>query len=520
MVGEGPVSDDEHMEPTKETSVSTSTDRSLLTGRLVFRTGIALVLVGLLFLFRYSIERGWFGPTARLTLGAVVSAALVVAGVVAPRKVYGTLLQGAGVAGAYATAWAAYGRYGLVDATTAFVQLALVAAAGVGLAWRERSDALSAVGAMGAVVAPLLIGGRMSLPGEVAYQLAILAVALAVYLVRRWWITLTTVGVGTGAVMAAQVLTAPAGEHTILLTAGVGAWWAGAWAVPVWTRRLGVGRELPTDVFAVATFPVSIVAWTMVAILHGGGAPATTVFAAALAAAHLIAWITAQDRTVSVLDLLVGLGFVGAALLTWLEASTAVPLYLVAAMGVAVWGDRVDDQVASIVGLAAAAVAVPVWGVMAAEGGSFQAGAAASSLAAPVIVATAAMLMKASGRVAPGAVAYWMLLVWIARHPGEIDPGWATAGFAVLGVGTLVAGRVGGMRLLTVAGSATMALAVVKLILSDLASADPMLRIGLALGIGIALVAVGYWIGDADLVARHDPVPEEHEDLPPPDPGR
>ena len=95
MVRAGLHADDAQMETTQETTVHTSF-RSFITGRLVFRIGIALVLVGMLLLFRYSMEQGWFGPTARLTLGAVISfVALVVGGIAAPRKVYGRLLQGA-----------------------------------------------------------------------------------------------------------------------------------------------------------------------------------------------------------------------------------------------------------------------------------------------------------------------------------------------------------------------------------------------------------------------------------------
>ena len=86
---------------------------------------------------------------------------------------------------AYATAWAAHGRYELIDGSAAFLQLVLVAAVGVALALRERSDMMSAVGAAGAVAAPILVGG---LPAGVlaiiGYQVSVLVVAVALYLTR------------------------------------------------------------------------------------------------------------------------------------------------------------------------------------------------------------------------------------------------------------------------------------------------------------------------------------------------
>jgi uncharacterized membrane protein len=48
-------------------------------------------------------------------------------------------------------------------------------------------------------------------------------------------------------------------------------------------------------------------------------------------------------------------------------------------------------------------------------------------------------------------------------------------------------------------GFATVGLAVGKLFLVDLAEASPLARIGLFAGVGILLVAGGYWLGDWSL---------------------
>jgi hypothetical protein len=503
MAAQSSIPDDVGMEPREETSVSTTSHRSLLTGRLVFRTGIALVLVGMVFLFRYSLEQGWFGPSARLTLGAVVSATLVVGGIVAPRRVYGRLLQGAGVAGAYATAWAAHGSYGMVDETTALVQLALVASVGVGLAWREGSDALSAVCVIGAVAAPILIGGRMPMPAEVGYQLVVVGVAAALYVMRSWWTTLLVAALGTGVALAQHVVLDRGGAS--LLTAGVAGWWAAAWIVPVVSGRMGRGRGGSRELVGIALFPVSLGALGLLAAIHGTDVVPVVIAAAVLAASHLVAWWTDRAEPVSVLDLGLGLVFLGLAALVWLEASLAVPLYLVAAVALVVVGDRLDDAVAVLVGTLAALGAVLVWVGILAVGADATVAETVSAAATPLTLGGAALVLRPGRRAMAASAAYATATLWVIRHLGDIDTGWSTAGLTVLGLSALVGRRLGGGRVVTVTGVATVAAAVGKLILSDLATADPLLRIGLALGIGLALLGVGYWIGDADVIAPEAP---------------
>ncbi|MFP3916078.1 MAG: DUF2339 domain-containing protein, partial [Actinomycetota bacterium] len=148
------------------------------------------------------------------------------------------------------------------------------------------------------------------------------------------------------------------------------------------------------------------------------------------------------------------------------------------------------------------------------EGDRLGLGPAAGDLASVLIVAASAFLLTGVVRNAAGSVAYLMALAWIARHLGELDPGYVTAGFAVVGLVALVAGRLGRGRLLTLVGLGTVGLAIAKLILMDLASADPVLKIALSLGMGVALLGVGYWIGDTELIGdREDDSQSEPEEV-------
>ena len=481
--------------------MSTAPNRIGISGRAVFRTGIGLVLAGMLFLLRYSIDQGWFSPEARLILGGAVSVALIAVGVSLPRPVYGRLLQGAGVAGGYATVWAAYARYDLVDGTTSVVQLLTVAAVGIGLAWRERSDVLSALGLLGAVVAPTLVGGGFeSQVVIVGYQIGFLILASVLYIVQSWKMSWAVVVMSTAIALSVE---SAFEESTAVLAVGIAVWWLVGWALPV----LGgvVGLEEGTEVITVSTLWVPVGAWlgVLVAFPHWAAAAAGV-----LAFAHLATWLlNRSDRADAVLHLLMTYGFTSIVLVDRLELATAIPVYLLLTMAVALIGSRRGDVTTMVVGYALAAPALLFWLVVIGEAGSLEWSDALRDLASVAVMAAAAALLIPGRRLPAGVSAYAMAILWLARYPGEIDTGWATAGMALLGVGALVAGRLSGSRILVWGGLGTLALSVAKLIFADLAAADPVLRIGLALGIGIALLAVGYWIGDSDVlpaVARTD----------------
>ena len=96
-------------------------DLSVLLGaRALAWTGGIVTLLGVIFFFVLAVDRGWIGPTARVTLGAAASAALVAAGVWLRRNYGDTYASvssaGAGIAGFYATLLAAAALYDLIPA--------------------------------------------------------------------------------------------------------------------------------------------------------------------------------------------------------------------------------------------------------------------------------------------------------------------------------------------------------------------------------------------------------------------
>ena len=144
-----------------------SLEERLGTQWAVWVGGLALALGGI-FLVHYSIEQGLLGPGVRVTLGALLAAALVGAGEWARRSerlagISGlptahipSILTAAGTTVAYADVYAAHALYGFLAPGTAFILLGLVALATLAAALLH-GPALAGLGLVGAYVAPILV---------------------------------------------------------------------------------------------------------------------------------------------------------------------------------------------------------------------------------------------------------------------------------------------------------------------------------------------------------------------------
>jgi uncharacterized membrane protein len=159
--------------------------------------GIALAL-GAVLLVRHSIEQGFFGPKARVTLAALLSLALIAAGEwlrrseraspieAVPAAHIPGILTAAGTVGAFGTAYAAHAFYDFLGPAQAFAILGFVALATM-LAAALHGPALAGLGLAGALVVPLLIASQQPNPWPVVIYLVVVAsAAYALARLRRW----------------------------------------------------------------------------------------------------------------------------------------------------------------------------------------------------------------------------------------------------------------------------------------------------------------------------------------------
>ena len=101
----------------------------------LLRLGVVILVMGIGFFLKYSIDHGWLAPTARVALAILAGLGLIVGG----SRLLGTLynllghgLIGGGIATLYFSVFAAVNFYHLIDVLPAFALMGLVTvAAGV-----------------------------------------------------------------------------------------------------------------------------------------------------------------------------------------------------------------------------------------------------------------------------------------------------------------------------------------------------------------------------------------------------
>ncbi|PDT85326.1 DUF2339 domain-containing protein [Sinorhizobium sp. BJ1] len=171
--------------------------------------GLALALGGF-FLVQYSIDAGLLSPVVRLSLAVVFGLVLGVAGEVIRRRAVPTIadrfhnamipgvLTAAGAVTLFGVVYAAYGIYGFIGTTMAFVLLAMISLATVALSLLH-GQALAGLGLLASLLTPLFVSTDNPSPWVLFNFLAIAWFAtISASRVRRWTVvpTLSNVGVG------------------------------------------------------------------------------------------------------------------------------------------------------------------------------------------------------------------------------------------------------------------------------------------------------------------------------------
>ncbi|MER9200118.1 DUF2339 domain-containing protein [Mesorhizobium sp. M0933] len=203
-------------------------ETALGTRWAVWVGGIALALGGL-FLIRYTIEAGIFGPRVRLVMAAALGLVLVASGEFIRRTGFRVPVQGA--AGAYipailtaagafilfGTVYAAYSIYGFIGPTLAFTLLGAIGVATIA-ASLVHGQALAGVGLLGAMVTPLLVASQAPNPWALFGYLAIVLAATGVIArIRDWRLLMAAAFVATGIWTIFYMTNAPGANLAVIL---------------------------------------------------------------------------------------------------------------------------------------------------------------------------------------------------------------------------------------------------------------------------------------------------------------
>ncbi|PBB19906.1 DUF2339 domain-containing protein [Mesorhizobium sp. WSM4313] len=198
----------------------TDVETALGTRWAVWVGGIALALGGL-FLIRYTIEAGIFGPGVRLAMAGILGLVLIAGAEFIRRTGFRVSVQGA--AGAYipailtgagafilfGTVYAAHAIYGFIGPATAFALLGVIGVATIGASLLH-GLALAGIGLVGAMVTPALVASEAPNPWALFVYLAIvLAATAAIARIRDWKALVAAAFAGAGVWTILYMVDAP-----------------------------------------------------------------------------------------------------------------------------------------------------------------------------------------------------------------------------------------------------------------------------------------------------------------------
>ena len=153
------------------------------------KIGIGLLLFGVAFLFKYSIDQGWITPDVRVGFGLAIGIILLAAGlrIHSTRRHFSQVFLGGGIATFYTCGFAAFQLFALVSHPVAMGFMVGVTVISFSLSLRQNEAILSVIGALGGLGTPfLLYTGAGNVPGLVAYTCLLLSGTSAVYFYRGW----------------------------------------------------------------------------------------------------------------------------------------------------------------------------------------------------------------------------------------------------------------------------------------------------------------------------------------------
>lgn len=170
------------------------------------RLGIGLLLLGVLFLFKFSVDQGWLTPPVRTATGLAIGLTLLVSGLRLgdTHKILKQLLIGGGIAAFYITGFATFQLYDFLPDAVIWMFMIVVTLLSLSLSLQQDEAILSVVGIAGGLGTPfMLYGDAASIPALVAYTGLVLAGGSAIYWQKGWKALLWTMTMGAAAVLVA-----------------------------------------------------------------------------------------------------------------------------------------------------------------------------------------------------------------------------------------------------------------------------------------------------------------------------
>ncbi|QPJ61212.1 MAG: DUF2339 domain-containing protein [Candidatus Nitronauta litoralis] len=522
---------DDPKEDAKEKPEPGPSSKPVATGETwLSRIGITLLLLGVVFLVKYSIDQGWINPAVRLMGGFLIGAVLVRIGFQnrESRDKFSQILQGGGIAVFYIVGFAAYQIYELVPHTLAFAYMVAVSVTGVVLSLRQEFLSLSMVSLLGGLATPFLLrSGSMNLSGLVGYNCLLLAGTLWVFYHKGWKALFITSIIGGWlaqylAVKGIHLLPRNAPDHRMAIQAGLAFTWLAFWWAPLLQiLRDEIGIASPSEKEKDPALPFrwnqevshlslsllgnAILAFfftTLVWQLHtpdSGWIPLGAMFCYAMASWKLYP----KDTTLGWLNAMMAVTMGTLSLVFLLDGDTLIFSLALEATAMHWLAHRLEARLPHNIAHGLFAL-VFVWLagrllLMGMEPPPVLNQLALTDLAVLVFISISAFRLKeGQGRLPYLVMAYLGMMVWWVREIASLPngDGFVSIAWGVQGAALFIIGLQRNTPAVFRVGFATLVVVALKLLIVDLSDLDTIWRILLFMGIGAGFLGLSYKVQD------------------------
>lgn len=483
------------------------------------RIGLGLLLLGLAFLFKYSIDQGWLVPPVRSAIGTAAGGLLLVTGLrMNDDSTLSQLLMGGGIAALYITGFATYQFYDFIPGVWLWVFMMGVTALALMLSLRQDVVVLSLAGMIGGFGTPfMLYSPEGSLAGLVLYGVMLLAASSVIYWYKQWrtmyWIpaagmaSLLVMGFADTGVLMSGGETDP----RLWLQAGALAALGSHWLLPLYGSVSGTVRHGHYEDSALVRFytlayavVVPLLVYFYSTVLWEAGEVQMGYMALAASAAVALLYYELRKRGhryPAIFHSMTGLLLLAFAALALLDAPWS--LLALAAEAVLLWhlGARLEDRAMKIGGHLLFFVAM-LWtaaGLTAQVSGTVPFVGPDALARAGVVLGAGLLAPPAMSRVSQRNLyrlaAHLLALGWLYHECNALADGqaWASLAWGAYAAVLLIGGFAGGRSWLRLGGMSAVLLLVAKMLLLDLAQLPAVWRILLFMGTGSVFLLIGYF---------------------------
>lgn len=474
------------------------------------RIGIGLLLFGVAFLFKYSIDQGWLIPPVRSAIGLGIGGLLFGSGLRMREDMdpFRQVLLGGGIAVFYVTGFATYQLYSFMPEMIIWAFMIVVTLLALSLSLQQDEAILSVTGTLGALGTPfMLYSGSGSVVMLMLYSALVLGAGATIYFRKGWTSLLWSMLVGGFGIMGVGVIASLMEDQPTSLTdhwvlqAGMAGWALATWGVAV-ARDLSTGAQRSDTTVHLSVFWVSLWLLPLMAMHWDLSQQSAALIAFGLAALGAGGYVRLNQTIhgLSITHAFMGLIMLTAGVVLYFDGTPLLIMLAAEAVILRYIANLTDDTKLDI-GAHILFVVVILWTFNSLWLSSGSQGLDISSLVQLAFLIAGGTVLpywleQSDFKLFYRVVSHLMILFWIHQVFSGLSGGqaWVSVMWCIYAIGLLVAGFVQDEERVRLTGMATIFLVVAKLFLIDLSQLQALWRILLFIGFGGVFMLLGYYL--------------------------